>query len=54
MMEGGNIYYLGKVAALQRPFQLIDHSADRIEPRLPKLFRCHIDSDFREDRLWRL
>ena len=39
---------------LQRLFELIHHLADRIEPRLPKLFRRHIDADFGENGLRRL
>ena len=47
--------YFGKGGAvLQRLLQLIDHLADRIEPRLPEILRSHIDSDFGENRLWRL
>ena len=41
-------------ALLQGVFQLIDHLADRIESRLPKILRSHIDSDFCENCLRRL
>lgn len=40
-------------AALQRLFQVVDHLADRVESRLPKVFRGHVDADFGENRLRR-